>query len=278
MIQLNNINFGYHKKYPMFQDLNLSLEKGHVYGLLGKNGAGKSTLLKNIIGALHPHSGACVIDGEFTHNKKVSTLKKMYYLPEQIVLPPVSISTFSNMNKPFYPNFSQEMFDSILSEFEIPKHLKLTNLSHGQQKKVAISFAIATNTEWLFLDEPTNGLDIPSKSLFRKVIGAHVNEDRGIVISTHQITDIQNLIENLVVIDSGKVLLNMDVYALSQKLNFVQTNNRSLDMNETLYCEDFGLGYRAILENKNGAEGNIDIELLFNALVSKQSKLLTILN
>ena len=278
MIQLNNLNFGYLKKYPMFKELNLTLEKGHVYGLLGKNGAGKSTLLKNIVGALHPQSGTCEIDGEETHKRKVITMEKIHYLPEQITLPPVKIKSFLMMNSPFYPNFSEDTFNEIVEEFDIPTHLKLTHLSHGQQKKVAIAFAIATNTDWLFLDEPTNGLDIPSKSLFRKVISNHINDNRGIIISTHQIADIDKLIENIVVVDQGSILLNKSLFEISEKVGFKVSAQTTDEIENLLYQEEFGVGRKVIVSNENIGDGEVDIELLFNGLVAKGSNLKELLN
>lgn len=274
MIEIDKLSFGYTKKHMMFKEMDITLEKGRVYGLLGKNGAGKSTLLKNIIGALHPQNGEVRVEGNLAAERTFELLKFLYYLPEQISLPQVKMEGFLKMNSVFYPSFSKDEFYQMVEEFDVPQHLKLTQMSHGQQKKVAIAFGIATNTDWLFLDEPTNGLDIPSKSSFRQIISKYITENRGIVISTHQITDIQNLIENLVVIDNGNVLLNKSIEEISRLYTFKQTNDKAVGEQTHLYKEDFGLGYRAILNNESGQEGSVDVELLFNGLVSKQSQLL----
>jgi len=279
MIQIDNLDFGYTKHKPMFQQFNLSLQKGKIYGLLGKNGMGKTTLLKQIAGFLHPKSGGSLINDTLSHLRKVNTMASLYFLPEQIASPAVNIPTFLKMNAGFYPNFDEKMFYNILTDFELEPDQKLNQLSHGQQKKVAIAFGLAVQTEWLLLDEPTNGLDIPSKVTFRKVLSKYIDENRGIIISTHQILDIEKLIEDLVVIDNGKLILNQSLHAISEKLEFKLLNENIAEDNEYLYSESFGIGTKIIDKNNGTAsEGALDLETLFNALVAKNQKLTQYLN
>lgn len=278
MIQFKDFQFYYRKHQPMFDGLDLTLEKGHIYGLLGKNGAGKSTMLKNAVGTLYPKKGSCQVNGELSSNRKPSMLADIFFLPEQISAPEVKIDQFIKMNAPFYPKFSRELFDKVMNEFDLKTNNKLHQLSHGQQKKVFLAFGIATQTDWLLMDEPTNGLDIPSKSAFRKVVTSFISDDRGIIISTHQIGDIEKLIDSIVVIDEGKLLLNKSLYEIAEKLSF-KLINQPEDVNvKALYEEQFGVGTRVIVENKTGEDSLVDLEILFNALTSKNNQITNILN
>lgn len=278
MINFDNFQFHYRKHQPMFEGLNLTLEKGHIYGLLGNNGAGKSTLLKNTVGTLYPKNGVCSVNGIDSKKRSPKMLSEIFFLPEQITAPEVSLKQFIRMNAPFYPKYSQELFDKVLSEFNLNSPSKLNQLSHGQQKKVFLAFGIATQTDWLLMDEPTNGLDIPSKSAFRKVVTSFISEYRGIIISTHQIADIEKLIDGVVVIDEGKLLLNKSLYEISEKLSFKLLNGPASQEVQPLYAEDFGVGTRVILENKTGEDSLVDLEILFNALTSDNNQLSNLLN
>jgi len=278
MIQFKDFQFYYRKHQKMFDGLDLTLEKGHIYGLLGKNGAGKSTMLKNAVGTLYPKSGSCEVNGVLSASRKPTMLADIFFLPEQIFAPEVKIDHFIKMNAPFYSKFSQELFDKVMNEFDLKTNNKLHQLSHGQQKKVFLAFGIATQTDWLLMDEPTNGLDIPSKSAFRKVVTSFISDDRGIVISTHQIGDIEKLIDAIVVIDEGKLLLNKSLYEISEKLSFKFLNQPSELTIPALYEEQYGIGARVIVENKTGEESLVDLEILFNALTSKNNQITNILN
>ncbi|MFT7100587.1 MAG: ABC-2 type transport system ATP-binding protein, partial [Bacteroidia bacterium] len=146
MIQFKDFQFYYRKHQQMFEGLNLTLQKGHIYGLLGKNGAGKSTLLKNAVGTLYPKGGCCEVNGVLSSKRKPSMLSEIFFLPEQISAPEVNIDHFIKMNAPFYPKFSRELFDKVMNEFDLKTENKLHQLSHGQQKKVFLAFGIATQT------------------------------------------------------------------------------------------------------------------------------------
>jgi ABC-2 type transport system ATP-binding protein len=278
MIQFKDFQFYYRKHQQMFEGLNLTLQKGHIYGLLGKNGAGKSTLLKNAVGTLYPKGGCCEVNGVLSSKRKPSMLSEIFFLPEQISAPEVNIDHFIKMNAPFYPKFSRELFDKVMNEFDLKTKNKLHQLSHGQQKKVFLAFGIATQTDWLLMDEPTNGLDIPSKSAFRKVVTSFIADDRGIIISTHQIADIEKLIDSIVVIDEGKLLLNKSLQEISEKLSFKLVNEPSDLKFPALYEENYGVGTRVIAENKSGEESLVDLEILFNAVTSKNNQITNILN
>lgn len=276
MIQIKDLNFGYSKKSQLFKNLNLSLSKGHIYGLLGKNGAGKSTLLHNITGLVYPKSGYCFINGLNSADRPVGLLEDMYFIPEEIYVPPVTAANFVKNTACFYPLFNEEHFYIYLSEFDVPSDAVLNKLSFGQQKKVMIAFGLATNTSVLIMDEPTNGLDIPSKVQFRKIIASVLTEDRCVIISTHQVRDLDSLIDTLVVINNREIVVNQALDAISEKVYF---NTLSADDTQpVLYQEESMRGKNVIVANTESLYSKVDMELLFNAIISNNQSLITLLN
>ncbi|MBC8054291.1 MAG: ABC transporter ATP-binding protein [Sphingobacteriaceae bacterium] len=266
MIEINNLNFGYSKKKLLFKNLTLSLKEGHIYGLLGKNGAGKSTLLKNIAGLAFPQSGVCKVKGYTSSKRLPAFLQELFFIPEEMYLPSLTAVQFAKSTGHFYPHFSNEQFIAMLSEFEVPLDSKLNKLSFGQQKKVMIAFGLATNTALLIMDEPTNGLDIPSKSQFRKIIASALTENRCIIISTHQVRDLDSLIDSLIVLHKQEIVLNSSLDTIAEKLKF--TSSASINGKEVLYTEENLGGINTIIANTEESYSKVDMELLFNAIIS----------
>ncbi len=270
MIQFNKASFSYRKNHTLFSDFSLSIDKGGITGLLGKNGAGKTTLLKLIAGMLHPTGGDCIMSGFSSGQRHPEMLQKMFFIPEEFELPNIRISQYVALYAPFYPNFDPEWFKDQLSMFDLDSSAKLYSLSFGQRKKFMLIFGIATNTELLLLDEPTNGLDIPSKSLFRKMILSSMKEDRSFIISTHQVKDVANLIDTLVVLDEGQIVFQKSMMEIFKHLRFsVETDIPE----EAIYYEKGIGGYTVIQENKTGLDSSIDLELLFNTIISSPNLL-----
>jgi len=276
MIQIKDLNFGYSKKALLFKNLNLNLSQGHIYGLLGKNGAGKSTLLHNLTGLAYPQSGHCIVNGNISADRSVALLEDMYFIPEEIFVPNVTAARFVKNTANFYPKFNEEQFYSYLNEFDVPRESVLDKLSFGQQKKVMIAFGLATNTSLLVMDEPTNGLDIPSKVQFRKIIASVLTEERCIIISTHQVRDLDSLIDTLVVLHDREIVVNQLLDVISEKLYF--TTLDADDNQPTLYQEGNMRGKNAIVENTNELYSKVDMELLFNAIISNNQPLINLLN
>lgn len=265
MIEIANFSFGYNKKKLLYKNLTLSLEAGSIYGLLGKNGAGKSTLLKNLIGLLFPTNGDILVNGFSPKKRLPSFLETIYFIPEEVYVPSLTIDRYINLFAPFYLNFSKENMIRHLQELDVKTADKLNTLSFGQQKKFIIAFGLACNTKVLLLDEPTNGLDIPSKKRFRKLIAAEMNDDRMIFISTHQIRDLDNLIDRVVIVDEGELLLNASVATIAEKLLFTTVDEIPTG-DKILYAEESLLGISIVTENKNAAESKVNLEHLFNAV------------
>ena len=275
MIEISNLTFGYRRKTPLFKSLNLKLESGHIYGLLGKNGAGKSTLLKNIAGLVVPEHGFCKVNGHLSSNRLPSFLQELFFIPEELYLPSVSAAQFVKGTGHFYPKFSADVFWKILSDFDVPHEGLLNKLSFGQQKKVLIAFGLATNTSLLIMDEPTNGLDIPSKIQFRKVIASVLTDERCIIISTHQVRDLDSLIDRLIVLHNKEIVLNKSVDEILSKIQFLPASQ--VRASQVLYQEPQSMGVNSITASDGDDLGKVDTELLFNAVIDENNLVLTVL-
>jgi ABC-2 type transport system ATP-binding protein len=271
MIKVTNLSFGYKKRKLLYRNLNLSLPAGNIYGLLGKNGAGKSTLLKNLMGLLFPTSGSISVNGYVPGNRYPSFLETIYFIPEEVYVPSLTIKGYKNLFAPFYSLFNEEQFYSYLDHLDVNDKGKLNTLSFGQQKKFIIAFALACNTRILLLDEPTNGLDIPSKIKFRKLIASVFTEDKMIFISTHQIRDLDNLIDSVIVVDNGELLLNAPIAEIGNKLCFKNISELPGD-GSVLYSEPSLKGYNVVMENNNSEDSKVNLEHLFNAITENPAK------
>jgi ABC-2 type transport system ATP-binding protein len=270
MIQINNLSFGYKRKKLLYRDVSLTLTPGSIYGLLGKNGAGKSTLLKNFTGLLFPTDGHILVNGYIPKKRSPAFLQTIYFIPEEVYVPALTISRYKNLFAPFYPLFNEEQFYSYLEQLDVQDTGKLNTLSFGQQKKFIIAFALACNTKILLLDEPTNGLDIPSKIKFRKLISSVFTEDKMIFISTHQIRDLDNLIDRVVIVDNGELLLHASTTEIADKLCFKNVGELPADI--VLYAEPSLKGYAVVMENKSGEDSKVNLEYLFNAVTENPVK------
>ncbi|BAU54325.1 ABC transporter ATP-binding protein [Mucilaginibacter gotjawali] len=275
MIQIENLSFGYRKKTLLFEGLNLSLNKGHIYGLLGKNGAGKSTLLKNMTGLAFPQKGSCLYNGINVSNRTVSVLEDIYFIAEELYVPSLTPVQFVANTAGFYPKFSQSDFYHYLKLLDVDMDGKMDKQSFGQQKKAMIAFGLATNTNLLIMDEPTNGLDIPSKVQFRKLIASVLTDDRCMVISTHQVRDLDSLIDTLLVLNDREIVVNLPMDEVVDKLIFgLYPDTGGLPV---VYEEESIRGKNAILRNMTGNFSKVDLELLFNGIITGNKTLLEIL-
>jgi ABC-2 type transport system ATP-binding protein len=263
MINLDSVSFSYKENKRLFDELDLSLKPGTIYGLLGRNGAGKTTLLKLMCGLLFSHSGKIDVLGYSPEKRDPEMFEKLYFLPEEFSTPQATVDQYRSMFSPLYPRFSGEEFSKSLGVFEIDSGEKMSEMSFGQKKKVLLAFALAANTPFLLLDEPTNALDIPSKGQFRRLLAGISREDKVILVSTHQVRDMENLIDPVVILENGKILFNEFMGAVTEKL----TMEVGPDEPEgVLYSEKTMGGYASIRPRTTGQESKIDLELLFNGV------------
>lgn len=262
MIKVDNLSFSY-GPVPCLENISLSLEEGKIYGLLGENGVGKTTLLTLLCGLKKLRQGSIVTDGEIPSERTPSFLENQYYLPDEVAPVNSTAIAFARERGCFWPRFSGQNFCSIMELFEMDIHQKMNAMSAGQLKKSYISFALACNPKYLFLDEPTNGLDIPSKAQFRKAILSYTAEDSVVVISTHQVKDLENVIDPIIILDRRDVLLNASVAQISEKLYF----DYGTTVNEaSIYSEALPGGLIQVYPNTSGRESKVNLEALFNAV------------
>lgn len=278
IIDIRHLTYSYGKgKRPVYTDFNLTFGEGGIYGLLGKNGTGKSTLLYLICGLLRPRGGEVLFNGKNTTLRKVETLQQLFIVPEEFALPDIPLRTYVKINSAFYPDFSGETMKKALLDFELDDTIHLKELSMGQKKKAFMSFALATNTRLLLMDEPTNGLDIPSKSQFRKVIATNMTDDKIVIISTHQVRDIDTLLDHVTIIDGSDILLNNSVMDITRKLAFDEAGAGALPEG-TIFAQPSYRGNSIVRLNKDDEETPLNLELLFNATLAERDRIKTIFN
>lgn len=272
MLQISDLTFCYpRRKTPAIDDFSLTIKRGGVYGLLGPNGAGKSTLLYLICGLLTPHSGNVTYDGKNTRDRLPETLRDIFIVPEELDLPAVTLDTYVRMNASFYPRFSNEDLQRHLATFEIGDiaSYKLSALSMGQKKRIFMSFALACNTSLLLMDEPTNGLDIPGKAAFRRFIAASASDDRIIMISTHQVRDIDSILDHVVIMDGCKVRLNASISEITARLAFLNTSDRDI-IASALVSQPSPAGCQVVVANDGSYDTDVNLETLFELATSRR--------
>lgn len=269
MVSVENLTFAFRKKEPLFTGLDMTLEPGNTYGLFGLNGAGKTTLLNHLSGMLFPEKGLCNVLGENVRKRLPETMSEIYILPEQFDLPKMNAETYVELHAPFYPRFNRDYLTELMNEFQVDSQKNLPELSYGQRKKFLIAFALATMSKLVLMDEPTNGLDIPSKSQFRKIMAATDQSARCFLISTHQVRDLDSIIDHIIVLNNGKIIFHESVRKISERLSFEKITDGS--ERTALYSEDVFGGKAAILSKREESKDTqIDLELLFNGIIQKQ--------
>lgn len=274
MIQIQNLGFSY-GSVPVLKNITMKLEEGKIYGLLGENGVGKTTLLTLLCGLKDKKTGTITIDGQMPFNREPSLLEKIYYIPDEVSPVHMKAETFAHSSGSFWPEFDMDLFKTIMDEMEVNPQQKMDTMSAGQLKKTYISFALACKPKYIFMDEPTNGLDIPSKAQFRKAVTMHTSEDSTIVISTHQVRDLENIIDPIIILDKQDVLVNASIEKISSKLKF----DYGTELHpESLYCEQLPGGFIQVLPNTDGEETKVNIEALFNAVHAHKDYIKNLLN
>ena len=262
MIQIEKLGFSY-GQVPVLKNITMNLEPGKIYGLLGENGVGKTTLLTLLAGLKKPLQGSIDIDSSAPYSRTPQVLENQFYLADEMLPVPMKAAEYARITGEFWPNYKQDTFEEIMELFENTSDKKMNEMSTGQLKKTYISLALALGCKYLFLDEPTNGLDIPSKAQFRSALMKYTGEDSTIVISTHQVRDLENIIDPIINLDRQDVLLNASLEDISRKLYFDYGTQLHP---ESLYSEQLPGGFIQVYPNAEGADSKVNIEALFNAV------------
>jgi ABC-2 type transport system ATP-binding protein len=274
MVKLSDLSFGYRKRKPVLNGISLDIEPGIIYGLLGKNGEGKTTLLHIISGLLFPDSGSCRVLGSEPAKREAAFLQKLFLLPEELLFPDVSALAYIRMYAPFYPTFSEDILKDCVEAFGLDLAAPLRKTSLGQKKKAAVTLALSARTPLLLMDEPTNGLDIPSKSIFRKLLASSLSREQSVLISTHQVRDLESLIDAVVILDNKEIALNRTLNEIAAKLDF-----RLVSPDEPAFCrESSPAGAFGVVPNRTGVGGAVSLELLFKAAIEAKNDLKQLFN
>ena len=262
MIEIKDLAFSYGKT-PVLKSITTTLEEGRIYGLLGENGVGKTTLLTLLCGLKKVCSGSITTDGQNPFDRTPTLLQNQFYLPDEVLPIAMKAECFAKERGAFWPDYDHAKFLEIMKEFENDPAKKMNQMSAGQLKKTYISLALACGCKYIFMDEPTNGLDIPSKTQFRSAIMKYTTDDSTIVISTHQVRDLENIIDPIIILDRQDVLLNASVEEITSKLYFDYGTQLHP---ESLYSEQLPGGFIQVYPNSTGEDSKINVEVLFNAV------------
>ena len=274
MITLKELSFSYSRKKEVLDRINLEVGSGHICGLLGKNGEGKTTLLNLLSGQIFPDQGSCLVLEEIPSERNARFLQQIFLLPEEISMPEVTAIEYIKMYAPFYPTFRDDICKACVESFEINLSDRLSKMSQGQRKKVAITLALAAHTPLLLMDEPTNGLDIPSKATFRRLVASLIDDNQTVIISTHQVRDLESLIDTVLILDQRQILLNKTLNEIGEKLYF----GPLLPEEKALYSEPTPQGTIGVTAREDKEETAVYLELLFNAAITYPKEIQRIMN
>lgn len=274
MITLKELSFSYSRKKEVLDRINLEVGSGHICGLLGKNGEGKTTLLNLLSGQIFPYQGSCLVLEEIPSERNARFLQQIFLLPEEISMPEVTAIEYIKMYAPFYPTFRDDICKACVESFEINLSDRLSKMSQGQRKKVAITLALAAHTPLLLMDEPTNGLDIPSKATFRRLVASLIDDNQTVIISTHQVRDLESLIDTVLILDQRQILLNKTLNEIGEKLYF----GPLLPEEKALYSEPTPQGTIGVTARDGKEETAVSLELLFNAAITYPKEIQRIMN
>ncbi|MBR3937463.1 MAG: ATP-binding cassette domain-containing protein [Bacteroidaceae bacterium] len=277
MIEVKDFSIGFFKRELMGPDsepewltlknLYLQIRPGHVYGLIGRNGQGKTTLLNCITGLLRPkkkEAGVVYIDGFPVNASNPNILSKFFYVTDTIASLHLRSDIYADTLFHFYPHFNKEKFTECMELFQIDTKQFIDEISLGQRKMTFLSYAFASGVPYLIMDEPTNGLDITSRSVFRKLVASYMDQDKAIVISTHHINEISTLLDHIFILNDKHIVFDHSVMETGCALSFVESDNMTDD---ALYSMSSAYGKRIILPNTNNSDSEIDYELLFEAVL-----------
>lgn len=264
MVQLEGVSYDYARNRQVFSDLNLEMPDGRICGLLGKNGAGKTTLLKLIAGLLFPQHGKLNVFSNDPTAREPKFLNDLFFVPEEFDMPTMTPAEYGATYGSFYTQYDSAQFRELLEKLEVIPTQKMSTMSFGQKKKSLIAFALACNTALLIMDEPTNGLDIPSKASFRRVVSSLMDQKRTIIISTHQVRDLEQLIDSVIILDNSKILLNATMEQITERLVFKHVGATE----QPIYSEQTPHGTWGVMKNDSAVESQVDMELLFNAAMT----------
>ncbi|MGE7109997.1 ABC transporter ATP-binding protein [Lysinibacillus sp. NPDC047702] len=208
MIEVKNINKKYGRK-QVLKDLSFTAKKGEITCLIGINGVGKTTIMKAIMALTPINSGEILIDGE---KIRKDSFEKITFIPDSItMLPQMKIGEAFTFMADFYKSWNPQRAEELLQFFKLNPTERIANLSKGNTAKVNMLLGLALDVDYLLMDEPFSGIDMFSREQIAEVFTSHLIEERGVILTTHEISDIEHLIDKAVLIDNGEILKEFSV-------------------------------------------------------------------
>lgn len=216
LVKCNNLCKEFDNK-KILKDVNLTISKGKIIGLLGKNGMGKTTLLKLINDLLTPTKGEVLIHGE---KPNINSKKIISYLPERTYLDKsMKVSQILTFFADFYDNFNKEKAIKLLKDLDLDINSKVSKMSKGMQEKLQLILVMSREAELYILDEPLGGVDPATRDYILDTILSNFNEGASVIISTHLISDIERILDEVIFIDKGEIILTSSADELRKKEN-----------------------------------------------------------
>ncbi|MEJ6949637.1 ATP-binding cassette domain-containing protein [Natronospora cellulosivora (SeqCode)] len=269
MIHCENLCFEY-KKQSVYENFNWQLNSGSICGFLGPNGAGKTTLFKILTGLMFQNKGEVSVLGHAPKKREESFYKKITYVGEELACPTMSPLEYISICGPLYPNFSKDLFHELSNSFEINEDKDFATFSAGDLRKAWLSIALSCQTELVFLDEPSKGLDINAQAVLRKVLAESAAKESTIVLSTHHVREVEGLLDHITLIDRGGHLrLNARVEDLHKEFTLVHSLTKEQIPAESLAYQRKASGWTALLKEDSDSPEDIPLELLFTGLCRK---------
>lgn len=216
MIDIINVSKKFGKNYAL-NDVSFQIEEGKIIGIFGINGVGKSTILKSIAGIIRPDKGQILIDGETINSKLYN---KIAFVPDtDTYFPHLTIKETFAFMKEFYRNWDEDKAYNMLKIFNLTDDKIISDLSKGNRARVKIILGFAQSAKYILLDEPFSGIDIFKREEFIKAMVEFISPDQSIIITTHEINEIEEIIEEVIILHEGKVVFDFNVEEVRQNEN-----------------------------------------------------------
>lgn len=262
MIELKRLSYSYRKDIFALKNASATIGPG-ISLVVGPNGAGKTTLFRILAGMLVPNTGESTFDEISTSCELPSLRQRIFYLPDDAVMPQSTINEMACHHAVFYPGFSQDRLGENLEAFDMTGEEKLSAMSTGQRKKANVAYALSLGVDVLLLDEPANGLDISSQKILNRLIARNISDEGYIIIATHMVHEMRNMFDNVVVLNEGRVMLSETTDEILRRWAFIVSDSRPA---KALYGEQSVDGYHSIVPNADGIDSTIDFSLLYSML------------
>lgn len=224
MIELKNVIKKFDNDFIALNNADIAIEKGTAFGLLGSNGAGKSTMLRLISGIYRNESGEVLVDGEKVYDSPKVKSKIFFINDETIQFGNFTLKKLAEFYKGFYPDFSQELFDSLREKINLPLDKKLNQFSKGMKRQAIVIVGLACKPDYLLLDEAFDGLDPAMRIIVKRMlVDAMIDRDLTVVISSHNLKEISEICDTVCFVHKGEILFTKSVESVRNEIQKIQT-------------------------------------------------------